>query len=484
MHKKIKFLRLLLFFYSASIIFAAENIAKNKKWTCSDTNPQYTAGFWAGLTDGNLTDNNKNTFSTGSGEKLPKTIIIDLAAKCLIENIKIHNSQAGGTKTVEVLISEDNRTYFSVGKKVFENYDPAVFEISFINKKNINYIQIIFHDKYPVGFKNKPSGYLFLKEVEVFGRELEKSNAKKPAGINPAAADLAGINNPKKEETGNEKTTAYFNMNYSFNEEMDVVYGKGGNTDLLLDNNNPQNTKGKRPALLVIHGGGWIKFDKKNFSGLSQEYTKMGFVVFNINYRLAKDAPAPAALEDAKCASRFIHAHADKYNIDAGRIAVIGGSAGSHLAMMVGLCNNKKYEGSGGWNDQPSTVAAVINRFGITDVYDLVFGENLRDWAKEWIGTGTEQLTKEMSPIFYVKEKNPPPVLTIHGSSDTLVPFYQALKFHVLMTEAGQKSVFYNYPGGAHGLYAVTMYSCLKPELDREVKIKTIEFLINSGILE
>jgi acetyl esterase/lipase len=110
--------------------------------------------------------------------------------------------------------------------------------------------------------------------------------------------------------------------------KLDLAYPKG------------QGTK-PRPALVVIHGGGWIEGDKSSFTSLKYwapgniiDFAKLGFVAATINYRLSREAPFPAALEDCKCAVRWLRAHAEEYHIDVNHIGAYGNSAGGHLALL------------------------------------------------------------------------------------------------------------------------------------------------------
>ncbi len=467
---------LVVLFLVRCAAFSYDNIALNKKYVCSDPNPNYEKGSWNGLTDGKKEDESQTSFATGMDAKFPKSVVIDLEAACFVDSIKVFNSKHGGTKTVEIAVSPDNVQYVSLGKKEFENYAPDEFEITGINNKNVRYVKITFPDHYDVGFKTTAGWqyYVFLREVEVYGT---------------MGARVAGDKNESalaKNTTGDSAVDKIMSRNHPFEKIENVVYGKGGAVDLMMDVFEPKDVPGKRPAVLVIHGGGWMKFSRKDFEYIAIEYARMGFVAFNIDYRLAPDFPAPAAVEDAKCAARYIHANAEKYQVDEGKIVATGGSAGSHLALMVGLCRDKKYEGNGGNPDISSEVAAVINRFGITDVHDLTYGKNIRDWAQTWMDVkdgNKEQLAREMSPVYYAKNKNLPAVLTIHGTSDDLVPFYQAMKLHVLLTENGNDGELFIYPGGDHGLYHLKKYKCIGDEINREVKTTIVEFLLKHRIL-
>src|SRR5262249_20095246 len=99
----------------------------------------------------------------------------------------------------------------------------------------------------------------------------------------------------------------------------------------------PPNTPAS-PVVIFIHGGGWVQGNKEGYilQGVLP-YVAMGYSVVNVEYRLANVSLAPAAIEDCRCALRWVVAHAKDYNFDAGRIVVSGASAGGHLALTTGM---------------------------------------------------------------------------------------------------------------------------------------------------
>jgi len=133
----------------------------------------------------------------------------------------------------------------------------------------------------------------------------------------------------------------------------------------------------------------------------------------------------PAQIHDAKAAIRWMRSNAAKYHVDPNRIGVTGGSAGGHLSLLVGLTDAKSnLEGDGGNPDQSSRVQAVVNVFGPTDMVECLKTSSVA-WIF-WLFMGgipgeTNGTYKAASPITYVSEDDPP-VLTLHGDRDTLVP--------------------------------------------------------------
>src|SRR5438128_6647755 len=127
--------------------------------------------------------------------------------------------------------------------------------------------------------------------------------------------------------------------------KTDLQYREGKSAAWKLDLAYPKEPGSRpRPALVIIHGGGWIEGDKSSFRSLKHwapgniiDFAKLGFVAASINYRMSGEAPFPAALEDCKNAVRWLRAHAAEYHIDTNRIGAYGNSAGGHLALLLGL---------------------------------------------------------------------------------------------------------------------------------------------------
>lgn len=227
--------------------------------------------------------------------------------------------------------------------------------------------------------------------------------------------------------------------------QRDTAYNQYPETR--VDIYQPPGPMGNRPGVLVIHGGGWTHGNRTGvLDSYVRRYVEKGFVVANIEYRLAKAAPAPAAVEDAIHAANWFVENAKVYGVDPKRIVVTGGSAGGHLALMVGMVNKGARLG------KPVKVRAVVNFYGITDVDDQLHPPNQRDYAVAWLPDqpGRLELARRVSPITYVR-RDLPPILTIHGDADDTVPYVHGARLTKALTDAGAVAEMISVPGGKHG---------------------------------
>lgn len=262
--------------------------------------------------------------------------------------------------------------------------------------------------------------------------------------------------------------TAYKAVDYpdGFSAQLDVVYTKVGAWDGRMDLYLPPTSKGPSPVVINIHGGGWNKGVKESQTGFNT-FFKAGFAVANIEYRLSGQATAPAAVEDARCALIYLIKNAKQLNIDVNRIVVMGGSAGGHLALMAGLLgNDHRFD-----NNCPGVdnirVAAIIDKYGITDVWDWAYGPNLTSKsATQWLGSKAkdEAFAKSVSPIYYVT-KNSPPVFIVHGDADPTVPYQESVALHKKLQEVGATTRFITIPGGLHGKFSKEQNADLNKEI-------------------
>ncbi|MCL5005650.1 MAG: alpha/beta hydrolase [Acidobacteria bacterium] len=239
---------------------------------------------------------------------------------------------------------------------------------------------------------------------------------------------------------------------YEYQVHPNIVYGKANNVDLKLDVITAGPASQKRPTVIYIHGGGWVGGSKEYYALWPLPFLAKGMNVVNVEYRLAHVSLAPAAVEDCRCALRWVYRNAPKYGFDTSKLVVAGHSAGGHLALMTGMLpQHSKFDNECAGNEDLK-VAAIVNFFGITDVADLLQGPDLRNWALEWFGSQPNrmELARQLSPLTYVR-KGLPPIISIQGDKDTLVPYHQSVDLERALNRAGVPNQLVTIPGGGHG---------------------------------
>lgn len=239
--------------------------------------------------------------------------------------------------------------------------------------------------------------------------------------------------------------------------KKDIEYGNTGERPLLLDLYSPKQTDGPVPGLIFIHGGGWKGGKKEDYRYYGIEFAEKGYVVASIQYRLSGESKYPAAIHDVKAAVRWMRAEASSFGVDPERIGVAGGSAGGHLALLLGYTSDvEEFDGDSGHAGVSSRVQAVVNLYGPTDL-TTEFARNQSETGsllkKFFGGTYDEQPAKyeEASPIRYVTGDDPP-TLILHGTIDKVVPINQADLLSKKLKETGVPYIYDRLPGWPHAM--------------------------------
>jgi acetyl esterase/lipase len=217
----------------------------------------------------------------------------------------------------------------------------------------------------------------------------------------------------------------------------------------------PKDLTGKpRPGIVVVHGGGWLEGDTSSFvfkdrSALANivDFAKLGFVAVTIKYRLSTESPFPAALEDCKCAVRWLRAHAKEYNLDREHICAWGNSAGGHLALLLAMVDRDAgLEGDGPYPDESSLVQAAVSDSGPIDMVHQFRDSQVAEVVKPFLGGPPEgqrvSAYKKASPNNYI-HRDTPPLLLIYGVSDLQIPIVTADEFVLALGKAGAADVTY-----------------------------------------
>jgi acetyl esterase/lipase len=231
-----------------------------------------------------------------------------------------------------------------------------------------------------------------------------------------------------------------------------ITYLLANNYENKLDVYKPKNAAGPTPTVIYIHGGGWTGGTKEASILSILPYLDMGWAVVNVEYRLAKVSIAPAAVEDCRCALRWVIKNAKQYNFDITRLITTGNSAGGHLALTTGMLPDSAGLDRECYGTEDLKVAAIVNWYGITDVADELEGPNLKGYAVTWLGSlpNREEVARRVSPLQYVR-KGLPPIITIHGDADPTVPYQHAVRLQKALNEAGVPNQLVTIPGGHHG---------------------------------
>ena len=255
-----------------------------------------------------------------------------------------------------------------------------------------------------------------------------------------------------------------------------ITYLTAGGHEVKLDVYQRRGMTTPQPTVMFFHGGFWVAGNKEAALPALLPWMEMGWNVVNVEYRLGRVAPAPAALEDCFCALRFLATQAKTYNIDLNRIVATGESAGGHLALSMGIlpAEAEGLERQCAGAPLPR-VAAVVNWFGISDVGDVIEGKNRANAAMQWFGSmpNRSEVAKRVSPLTYIRA-GLPPVLTIHGDADNVVPYEQAVRLHAALAKAGTVNQLLTIPGGKHGGFT--------PEERTRIYLTIREFLGKNGL--
>jgi acetyl esterase/lipase len=222
--------------------------------------------------------------------------------------------------------------------------------------------------------------------------------------------------------------------------QQDVPYSTAGGHPLMLDIYEPsEQSSALRPAVVLIHGGGWTSFDKSTMHGMGMFLARCGFVAFAVDYRLMHGSENiwPAQLDDVQRAVRWIRANAGKYRVDPDHIGAFGHSAGAQLASLLGM-EDTRDNSAAALAKYSSKVQAVVEVSGPSDFTThrdadddaflaTFFGGSYAQHSKIW---------QDASPVFHVS-KNVSPFLIMHGTQDADVPIAQSQELADKLKQAG-----------------------------------------------
>jgi acetyl esterase/lipase len=230
-------------------------------------------------------------------------------------------------------------------------------------------------------------------------------------------------------------------------EIKDIEYKNINGKSLQLDLYKPANLQDPAPLLVFIHGGGWKSGKRSDYLIYLVDFARRGYVTATVSYRLLNDGPYPACAEDIRDAVGWFFRNGEKYGYDPDRIALIGGSAGGHLAMLGGY----------GWGETNGTADSINHKIkAVVDIYGPA--DLTTDYARNhtlvtsFLARSYEEapaLYEEASPVHYL-DKDDPPTLILHGTSDRLVPISQSDYLKVKLDSLGVPCEYFRLPLWPH----------------------------------
>ena len=248
-------------------------------------------------------------------------------------------------------------------------------------------------------------------------------------------------------------------------------YGGTDAQPLTLDYYRPAGV-GPHPAVIIIHGGGYVGGTSRNGSEAyaADFLAPAGYAVFSINYRLAPNTFADM-IRDVQRSIRFVRHNASTYAVDTQKIALLGGSAGGYLSNMVGLLPPASLATGDPVDHESDSIAAVVTLYGPCCLNETPTpgpatpgGPRLFD---QLLGApATPAALLAASPIAHVRS-DAPPFLLIHGEQDESVPYMQSVELANALASADVRVELIPIPNGHHGTYQWTMPNI--PHWEREL---------------
>lgn len=245
--------------------------------------------------------------------------------------------------------------------------------------------------------------------------------------------------------------------------QSNIPYASDTLKNHTLDLYIPKHIGNSLPLVVWIHGGGWIGGDKfgdmENMKSTLKAILDNGFAVASIAYRFSTTDIFPAQIQDCNQAVNYLYNNSLKYNLDKNKIAVIGFSAGGHLASLIATSNNNTVNAFYYKNQKPHfKIRGVIDFYGPSDFIARIGSMPLDEGEHKTTSTGLlgaqplarPDLAKFASPTTYI-DKADPPFLIFHGDKDTTVPITLSKLLDSYLKLANVQSEFVIVEGGQHG---------------------------------
>jgi acetyl esterase/lipase len=234
----------------------------------------------------------------------------------------------------------------------------------------------------------------------------------------------------------------------------DITFKKTDDVDLQLDIYRQKGLQTPAPTLVFIHGGAWKKGKRQDYLPYLIDYAKKGYVTVTVSYRLSKVAKFPAAAQDVNCGIKWIKQHAEQYGIDPDRMALIGGSAGGHLSLLLGYGGDESLFNQDCAEGPDSKVKAIVDFYGPVDLttpYAITTEQVL-----SFMGATYAEIPKMYelaSPSTFITPDDPP-TLIFQGTIDSLVPVSQSDSLESWLQQAGVPVDYHRLKGWPHTMDA------------------------------
>lgn len=213
----------------------------------------------------------------------------------------------------------------------------------------------------------------------------------------------------------------------------DVVYKKRDNKELTLDIYTNKEAKEATPVIIYVFGNGWMYGDKVIPSAIESIIDLLkdeGYAVISTSYELMEDEVIlQDQISDVKDTIRWIYKNKDKYNFDVNNIGIIGPSAGAQLSMMAAFSQDDEFIGDKSLKSYSSKVKYIIDLFGPSRLSEVNLSVGPEEVVKKFSDNDIEKLSKEFSPIEYVRE-DLPDTLIIHSLKDNIVPYETSVELY------------------------------------------------------
>lgn len=256
--------------------------------------------------------------------------------------------------------------------------------------------------------------------------------------------------------TGQSKNRPPTRIPESITPHLDIPYATHNDRKLLMDLFVPENAR-NAPAVLVVHGGGWLKGDKTKFRALALRLAQEGFVSAAVEYRLGGEARFPAGIQDCLSAVQFLRSHAEEYRLNPDRIGAVGGSAGGHLVgLMAAAYDNPRLISGTAYPEQSARISVAVVMAGPMQMVTGSVAERSRSGnnsnSNVWIGQTVDRARDLylLADAYEQFSARTPPILFMCGEHDN--PERNSLSRKKLRS-LGVWTALKVYKGGKHGCW-------------------------------